>query len=386
MKKILLVANTSWSMIKFRYGLMQKLVEEQYDVYVISPLDEHSVEIQALGCQHIHIDIDNKGASIFNDIKLTNELYKLYKIVEPDLIFHYTIKPNIYGTLAAKYANIPSIAVITGLGYTFINDNATAKIAKLLYKNSLKHAQKVWFINHDDRRKFILERLIDKNKIDLLPSEGVNTQKFAPLDKDNDDGIFRFILIARILWDKGIGEYVEAAKIIKQKYKNVEFQLAGFLDAQNPKAISKEQVDSWVKNGYINFLGPTNNVKKFIANADCVVLPSYREGISMILLEAASMQKPIITTNVPGCRDIVEHNGSGFLCKPKNVQDLANQMQNLLNLSFEQRLEMGQKSRNYVQKDFDENLVIDKYLQTIHIYLNHYKAQKFILKNSVLNK
>ncbi len=382
MKKILLVANTSWSMIKFRYGLMQKLIEEGYDVSVISPMDDHTIEIQALGCQHIHIGMDNKGASIFNDMKLINELYQLYKTIQPDLIFHYTIKPNIYGTLAAKHANIPSIAVITGLGYTFINNNATAKIAKLLYKNSLKHAKKVWFINHDDRRKFILENLIDKNKIDLLPSEGVNTQKFAPIEKNNHDGIFRFTLIARILWDKGVGEYAQAAKLIKQKYKNVEFQLVGFLDAQNPKAIPKEQVDSWVKDGYINFLGAVNDVREVIANSDCVVLPSYREGISMILLEAASMQKPIIATNVPGCRDIVEHNGSGFLCKPKNAQDLATQMQNLLNLPEETRLEMGKKSRNYVQKDFDEKLVIDKYLQTIQIYLNHYKAQKFVLKNS----
>ncbi len=386
MKKILLVANTSWSMIKFRYGLMQTLVEKGYDVYVIAPLDDHSKEIQALGCQHIHIDIDNKGASIFNDAKLTNELYKLYKTIEPDLIFHYTIKLNIYGTLAAKYANIPSIAVITGLGYTFINNNATAKIAKLLYKNTLKYAKKVWFINYDDQKKFILERLIDKSKIDFLPSEGINTKKFVPIDKDHDDGIFKFILIARILWDKGVGEYVEAAKIIKQKYKNVEFQLVGFLDAKNPKAISKEQIDSWVKDGYINFLGPTNDVRKFIANSDCVVLPSYREGISMILLESASMQKPIIATNVPGCRDIVEHNGSGFLCKPRNAQDLANQMQNLLNLPIAKRLEMGRKSRAYVKKDFDESLVIDKYLQAIQTYLNHYKAQKFVLKNSLLNK
>jgi glycosyltransferase involved in cell wall biosynthesis len=365
MKRIILVANTSWSMIKFRLGVMKALVEAGYDVIIIAPKDKHSNDFHALGCHYIELAMDNKGSNIINDLKMVYKLQKAYKELAPDLIFHYTIKPNIYGTLAAKIANKRSIAVITGLGYTFIHDNITAKIAKFLYKISLKYAQRVWFINTEDKNKFLLADLVAEEKMEILPSEGINVNTYVPIPVKRVDNIFRFVLIARLLWDKGVGEYVKAAKELKKRYSNVEFQIVGFIDAQNPKAITKEQVEYWVDEGYINYLGPTDDVKPFIAKADCVVLPSYREGVSMILMESAAMQKPLIASNVPGCRDLVQSSVSGYLCRMRDYQDLMAKMDKMLHLSEKERQKMGKKGREFMVEEYNEDLVIEKYLQTV---------------------
>ncbi len=364
----------------FREGLMRCLVKEGHKVYVLAPKDNHSDDIVKLGCNYIEVSMDNKGSNIFKDLFLLRRLYKQYKEIKPDLIFHYTIKPNIYGTLAAYYVGVKSIAVITGLGYTFINQNITAKIAKYLYKVSLKKSQKVWFINHEDRKKFIKERLLSRDLMEILPSEGVDMVKYSPREKRIDDDVFRFILIARLLWDKGVGELVLATKEIKKKYKNVEVQLVGFVDVKNPQAILKTQIDEWVSKGLVNYLGSTDDVRDFIGDADCVVLPSYREGVSKILLEAASMAKPIIASNVPGCRDIVEHASSGYLCRVKDPKDLQMKMQMMLSLNDYELYEMGRRGREHIKREFNEEIVIKKYLKTIEFYTCGYKHKSFILK------
>ncbi len=370
MKKIVLVANTSWSMIKFRSGIIKRLVSEGYRLYVIAPYDHFADELEKMGCIYIDIPMNNKGTNIFADLLFMKRLYKLYKELHPDLIFHYTIKPNIYGTLAAKKAGIKSVAVVTGLGYTFINDNVTAKAAKFLYKISLKHATQVWFINTDDKNKFLLYKLVPHEKIELLPSEGINIDYFKPERLPKEENNFRFILIARLLWDKGVGEYVKAAKELRKKYPQVSWQLLGFIDAQNPQAISPEQVTFWEKEGYIEYLGTAEDVRPYIAQADCVVLPSYREGMSMILLESASMAKPLIATNVPGCRDLVNHHISGYLCNPKDYLDLMRKMEKMLQATPEQRAEMGACGREIIASEYNEETVIEKYLLTIKTLLS----------------
>jgi glycosyltransferase involved in cell wall biosynthesis len=369
-------------MMMFRSGLMARLVKEGYEVFVLAPEDNHSKEIEALGCNYIDLPMDNKGSNIFKDLLLIKRLYKHYKKIKPNLVFHYTIKPNVYGTLAAKYANVKSIAVITGLGYTFINHSLTSKIAKFLYKISLKYSQKVWFINHEDRKIFIKKRILSRDLMEILPGEGVDMEKYAPRDKKIDDDKFRFVLIARLLWDKGVGELVKAASIIKEIYPQVEVQLVGFVDAKNPQAISKEQVDYWVEKGWVKYMGSTNDVRDYIAEADCIVLPSYREGISKILLEAASMAKPIIASNVPGCRDIVEHGSSGYLCNVMDTHDLALKMKKIINLSEKDRQKMGYIAREHVRREFDENIVLCKYLQAVDIHTYKTKNEKFILKQN----
>lgn len=366
MKKIVLVGNTSWSMMKFRLGLIKKLVLLGYEVTIIAPSDKHVTEIEALGCRYKNINIDNKGSNPLLDIKLVYNLKKKYKEINPDLIIHYTIKPNIYGTIAAKLVNVKSIAVVTGLGYTFINDSLVSKIAKFLYKFSFQFSEKVFFINNDDKEEFLKNKLVNSKKVMILPGEGVNTDFFNDVESKGSQGkSIKFLLIARMLFDKGVREYVEAADILKEKYPTVEFGLLGYLGVDNPKAVSQKQMTRWEEDNNIKFYGPTDDVKSFIFKSDCIVLPSYREGISMILMESASMSKPLIATNVPGCKDLIDDNKNGYLCEVRNAQDLADKMQKMIKLSEDERKVMGQAGREKMINEFDEKIVIDKYLGVI---------------------
>ncbi len=364
-KRVVICSNTSWSIYNFRFNLAKTLKNNGYEIIIVAPYDKYS-DIIRKEFKYYDIYMNNKGTNPIEDLKTTVDFYKLYKEINPNIVFNYTIKPNIYGTIACNLLGIKIINNIAGLGTLFIRQNFITKIAKWLYKYSQSKADKIFFQNKDDYNLFINEKLVEKNKCDILPGSGVNTEKFKPMDIEKKDDTFRFLLIARMLWDKGIGEYVEAAKIIKQKYKNVEFQLLGFLDVDNHSAISKKQMEKWVNAGYVNYLGISDNVKSEIAQADCIVLPSfYREGTPRTLLESASMAKPIITTDSVGCRDVVDDGINGYLCKKKNAKDLADKMEKMLNLNEKERAEMGKRGRKKILKEYDEKIVIDKYLKVI---------------------
>jgi len=364
-KKIAIVSNTSWSLFNFRFNLAKELKKNGYEVILVAPYDNYSDRLKEEFEYH-GIWMNNKGTNPKEDIKTILQFYKLYKTIKPDLVLHFTIKPNIYGTIAANMLGIKTINNIAGLGTLFIKQNFITKIAKWLYKYSQSKADKIFFQNSDDYKMFIDEKLVDKNKCDILPGSGVDTNKFVPVDYKKVDAAFRFLLIARMLWDKGVGEYVEAAKIIKQKYKNVEFQLLGFLDVENNSAISKEQMQKWVDAELVNYLGVSDNVTEIILKADCIVLPSfYREGTPRTLLESASMAKPIITTDNVGCRDVVDDGVNGYLCEVKNIKDLADKIEMMLNLTDEQRKSMGKAGRKKIVQQFDEKIVINKYLDAI---------------------
>ena len=242
--------------------------------------------------------MNNKGTNPKEDIKTTMEFYKLYKKIKPDIVLHYTIKPNIYGTIAANLLGVKSVNNIAGLGTLFIKQNFVTKIAKWLYMYSQRKANKVFFQNSNDFEMFIGEGLVKKAKCDILPGSGVDTSKFLPVGFESNKEKFIFLFIARMLWDKGVDEYIKSAKILKDKYKNVEFHMLGFLDVDNHSAVSKEQMQEWVDAGYVKYLGVSDDVKSEIAKVNSIVLPSfYREGTPRTLLESASMEKPIITTN-----------------------------------------------------------------------------------------
>jgi glycosyltransferase involved in cell wall biosynthesis len=363
--KIIFVGNTSWSMIKFRYGLIKYLLLNEYEVYIIAPEDDPSTNmLKKLGVNYIPIEIENKGSNPLKDIILLFNLKSIYKKIKPDLIIHFTIKPNIYGTIASKLLGIPSIAVVTGLGYTFIHNNIIGHIAKILYKLSFLFAEKVVFLNQDDKTEFLHRKLVNNSKILQFPGEGIDLEYFKPMQK-NSNKAFKFLLVARMLWDKGIGEYIEAAHILSSRYDTVEFGLLGYLDVSNPKAINKKQMEIWTKEKYIKFYGAVDDVRLFVNNSDAVVLPSYREGLSMTLMEAAALQKPIITTNVPGCKDLVVDGDNGFLCKAKDASDLAHSMEKLILLPENERDQMGINGRLKMIRQFDQKIIIDKYINEI---------------------
>lgn len=367
--KVVLVANTAWSMFNFRHGLLTRLINDGYQITIVAPHDDFSNKLLEMGCAVVDLPIEAKGINPLQDIKLIHTLYQLYEQIAPDFIIHYTIKPNIYGTLAAKLAGIPSLAITTGLGYTFVNDNVVAKVARGLYRLAFRFPKEVWFLNEEDRQVFLQCQLVSQDKAILLHSEGVNLIHFSPQSKPEADGKVRFLLIARMLWDKGVGEYVAAARIIHERYPQVVFQLLGACGVANPSVIERAQIAQWEAEGIIEYLGTTNDVRPFIARADCVVLPSfYREGIPRTLMEAAAMAKPLITTDNVGCRDVVLPGQTGWLCPVKDAQALADCCEQLILLNPDQCRAMGEAGREFMRQKFDEELVIKQYGDMLHKY------------------
>ena len=363
--KIAIVINTSWNIYNFRMGLVKKLQDEGHEVVAIAPVDDYSAKLVAEGCEFVPISMENKGTNPIKDFLLILKYVFIFLKVKPDYVLQYTVKPNIYGTIAAKIVGIPTINNVSGLGTIFLHHNLVSKIAKLLYKFAFKFPKRVFFQNTDDQELFIANGLIDRNITDVLPGSGVNLAKYIPIDFQRNEP-FVFIFIARLLYDKGLVEYVEAIKLLQKQKINAKFQVLGFTDFESKLGVSQSLLDSWVLEGYIDYKGHTSNVIPFINAADCVVLPSYREGTPKTLIESLALSKPIITTNVPGCKETVIEGENGLLCEVKNPQDLADKMLQIHKMDNSELNYMGQNGRKLAEIKFDEKIVIKKYLDIIN--------------------
>ncbi len=372
-KKILISLNTAWNLLNFRAGLIGSLISSRYEVVVVAPKDEYVVKLELLGCRFVHLEMDNQGTQPIRDLLLLWRFFRLLKTEKPDLCLFYTVKPNVYGSLASRLCGIPFINNVSGLGAVFIQGGWIKSIVSALYKLAFRNSYRVFFQNRDDLGLFLENKLVKVALTDVLPGSGINLHRFTPADDTDRKSLnspFRFLLIARMLKDKGIFEFVNAAQLLKESGVNADFCLLGFLGVQNPAAISSEQMKEWTDQGFVKYLGVSDDVREHIASADCIVLPSYREGTPRTLLEAAAMGKPIITTDVVGCKEVVEHGVNGFLCEVKNAQDLSLKMKEMLLLSEGQRRMMGENGRLKMEKEFDENIVIQKYLQAIDLALH----------------
>lgn len=365
--KILFVANYMWDIYIFRAGVIRALVSDGHEVVVVAP-DDGRIDMEKAipGVKSLSINLNKRGINPIEDLKLTLELYKLYKKENPDIIFHYTIKPNIYGTLAAKMAGKKSVAILTGLGYSFVKGGVIAKIAVGLYKFSLKFSKEIWVLNSNDKETLIKLGIGDKKKIFILPGEGTDCERFKPMPMERKDNKIVFLMVARAFFDKGFREYEEAARILKKEYgESIEFQFLGALGGEAVSGVTKEHMDKLVNEGVINYLGTVNKPELVIKEADCIVLPSYREGISKVLMEGAAMEKPIIATNVTGCKEIVENSVTGYLVKVADSEDLGQGMKKFINLSAEERKTMGVAGREKILKEFDEKIIINIYREKI---------------------
>lgn len=366
---ILLVGNTAWSMYNFRGNLMSFLVKKGYRVSVLSPYDKEFFPlIELTGAKCYDLPLSAKGTNPIADIALTLRIRKYIKQIKPDFAFFYTIKPNIYGGFAARMCKIPFIPVTTGLGYTFIVDNWVSKLARKLYKLSFKGAKQVWFLNEDDKNDFLKYKILPEEKTFILKGEGVDTNRFSEEVMPTE---ISFLLMARMLWDKGVGEYIEAARLLKKEFPEVSFNLLGFLNTDNPSAINEKQMNEWVAEGIVNYLGVTKNVVPFIARTTALVLPSYREGIPVSLLEAASMGRILIATNAVGCKDAVDDGVNGYLVPIKDAKSLANAMRKVILMSYQERVTMGQAGRKKVEKEFAEEIVFGNYERILEKFLVH---------------
>jgi glycosyltransferase involved in cell wall biosynthesis len=368
--KVIISVNTTWNLVNFRSGLISALIKSGYEVVAIAPSDHYVKRLLVLGCRFVDLPMDNKGKHLGRDLKLLFGFYRVLKAERPNIFLGFTAKPNIYGAFAAHTLGIPVINNIAGLGSVFINVNYLTRIVTNLYRVALRRSSKVFFQNNEDLHLFVSGGVVSEAVADRLPGSGIDLKKFTTCPLPSRP-IVRFLLVARILWDKGVGEFVEAARMLKQRGVNAECCLLGFLDVQNPAAISQKQMDNWVNEGVVLYLGVSDNVRNDIAQADCIVLPSfYREGTPRALLEAAAMARPIITTDSVGCRDVVDNGVSGYLCIPRDASDLAEKMGRIVSMSNAERVAMGMRGRKKVEQEFDEQIVIKKYLQAIQEVLS----------------
>ena len=365
-KKIVISVNTAWNVCNFRSGLVRALTRHGYEVMVMARNDEYTPQLSALGCRTKLLSMDNNGTSPGRDLALLVKYRRVLQSVRPLAYLGYTIKPNVYGSIAANGLAIPVINNIAGLGATFINSSMLTLLVKRLYQYSLRNSSRIFFQNADDRNMFLQAGLGREQVMDVLPGSGIDLQHFQPAPLPAlQRPPFRFLLVARMLKDKGIEEYVAAAELVRRHGGDVEFQLLGAVDANNPNAIPLERILGWQQRGLVRYLGRTDDVRPYLADADCVVLPSYREGVPHCLLEAAAMARPIIATDVAGCRDAVDDEHTGLLCKVKDAGDLARKMIEMTALTPSRRAWMGARGRSKMAAQFDENIVINKYLGAI---------------------
>lgn len=370
-KTIAITSNTSWYLYNFRKNTIIHLIKMGFKIITIAPRDDYTEKLIHLGTKHINLKISSRGINPLKELITLYHFYIIYKKNKIDIILNFTPKNNIYSSLMGKYHKIKVINNIAGLGLIFSKKNLLNKFVTYLYKKST--ADFVFFQNKDDYSLFKKNNLInEKNtQYDILPGSGVDIKNFTPIYKKEKNEII-FILIARMLYEKGVTYYIDAAKIIKEKYgNNVSFHLLGPIVDNKQKNISLEKFTSLEKQGIIRYLGFTSNVGEYLKEADCVVLPSfYREGVPRSLLEAAAMGKPIITTNSVGCKEVVENGYNGFLCQAKSLEDLVYYIDKFINLDYKEKILMGMNGRNKIENEFNEDIVINKYVTVINNLLN----------------
>jgi glycosyltransferase involved in cell wall biosynthesis len=373
--KIAIVTNSSWSAYNFRFNLARAFIEDGNDVIFIIPFDNDYSKKLKERFECYDLIIDPKSINPLKDLKTFFNLLRIYNQVKPDIICHFTIKLNIYGSIAARFNNIPSLSNITGLGTLFIQKNIITYFSELLYKLSLRFSYKTFFQNIEDLNFFLKKKIITKANTELLPGSGVDLDKFqfSPLRIKNDK--FVFLLISRLLKDKGIYEYIEAIKLIRDRYpeKLMEFQLLGDSKSSNRTAIKISELEGWVNKSLVNYLGVTDKVENIISECHCVLLPSYREGMPRSILEAFAIGRPVIVSDVPGCRDIVDHKTNGLICKVKSSEDLARKMITMMRISQDTRSKLAENGRKKVESLFDEKIVIKAYLKVINDIVSHEK-------------
>ncbi|RYY18858.1 MAG: glycosyltransferase family 1 protein [Cytophagaceae bacterium] len=368
--RVAVVLNTSWNIWNFRRGLVQALRAAGHEVLAIAPPDDYSGRLASeLGCRYVPILMENKGTNPLKDAQLTRRFLKIYRREQPDVVLHFTIKPNIYGTLAARLAGVPSINNVSGLGTVFLIENLVSKVARGLYRLAFRFPRKVFFQNNDDRELFIRYGLVRPERTGLVPGSGVDLQRFRPQPAAEKaaSAPFTFLMVARVLYEKGIVEYFEAARQVRAALGagRVRLQLLGSIDEAGGVGVPRATFEEWLADGPIDYLGTSDNVAEHLLRADCIVLPSYREGTPKTLLEAAACGKPLVTTDVPGCRETVQNGHNGYLCQVRSADDLAAKLLAMAQLPAARLAAMGAASRQLATEKFDEQLVLHEYLAAV---------------------
>lgn len=369
-KKIGIVLNTAWNIHNFRLGLIKALIDAGYAVVAIAPEDNFVDSIKATGATFVPLkQLSRKGVNPVKDWLLYRELYTIFKNEALDAVLLYTIKPNIYGNWAARRAGIPSIATVTGLGYSFMKKGVVHQIVKRLYRSAFRKAARVAFQNSDDKALFESLKLCHAEQTMLIKGSGINTSYFQPLLKTTSDKNFTFLFVGRLLYDKGVRELLQAAEKLQEARVNTTFWMVGGIDEGNPSAIQKDLLERYEKEGAVEYLGRSSDVRSIMQQADAVVLPSYREGLPRVMLESLAMGKPIITTDVAGCRETIKDGENGFKIPAEDSAALFEALIKMRDLSVQDRQAMGAVGRKMALEEFDEQIIVGHYLDELKVLL-----------------
>lgn len=359
MKRVLFLVNHDVVIYNFRRELVERLLREGFEVVISSPYGERIEDLVAMGCKYVEVAIERHGTNIFKDLKLILYYKKIIKNIMPDVVLSYTIKPNIYGGLACRLLDIPYIANITGLGTAVEHSGIIQKIIIQLYKFSFKKIRCIFFQNRDDMN-FFLNKRISANKHVLIPGSGVNLEYFQVLEYPSEDTI-DFIFISRIMREKGIEEYLEAAEYIKNKYSHTRFHVCGFCEQDYEKRLALLH-----EKKIIIYHGMLRDIRFILNVTHCTIHPTYYpEGMSNVLLESSACGRPIITTNRSGCKEVVDIGLNGYIVEEQNVQDLIEKIELFLAINHNEKRKMGLSGRKKVEKEFDRNIVVDAYMSEI---------------------
>jgi glycosyltransferase involved in cell wall biosynthesis len=360
-KRVLILSNHFITLYNFRKELIYKLVEEGHDVYISMPKSEDNSFFSDMGCKIIDTSVDRRGINPIKDFGLIIRYIKIMKKIKPDIIFSYTIKPNIYGTIASNLTKYKQVSNVTGTGATFLHENFVSKVARILYKISLKKSYKVFFQNSGDRDYFVKNKMVKENYA-MLPGSGVNLEQFELTELPSDDKV-NFIFIGRVMKLKGIDEYLECARVIKEKYPNTNFYVAGFIEEERYKGI----IDEYHSKGIIDYIGFQKDIKSWIQKCHCTVLPSHGgEGVPNVLLESAAMGRICIASNINGSRDVVDDSNTGFLFDVGVARSLIRKAIELIDLNYGKKVQMGILARKMVKSKFDRQIVIRTYFKEIY--------------------
>jgi glycosyltransferase involved in cell wall biosynthesis len=363
--KIAFVANTSWNIFNFRRNLIIGFLEKGYEIICIAPVDEFTPEILKLPITFVSINIHAKGNNPIADFLLLKQLTKIYKAHKPDIVLQYTIKPNIYGTFAARISGVPTINTVTGLGTVFLHNTLVSGIARKLYALSFRFARAVVFQNEDDQHVFIQNRIIEASKTYIIRGSGVDTTIFkAGIQREKviqETNIFRFVMASRLLFDKGIREYAEASRQLHGIYGDrVQCVLIGGIDSDKKLGMRQEDLSSWIAQHKLIYKPFSKEMVLEYQQATAVVLSSYREGLSKSLLEAAACSKPLVATNVAGCKDVVMNNKNGFLCEAGNAQDLFHKMKKMVELPAQ-----------LAEENFSDKIIFNEYFCLVNALITN---------------
>lgn len=366
---ILISANSLFNIINFRSGLIRELSAAGYGVTILSPVEKGAAPAAGVPADLIALPIERSGLNPVTDARLFLAYWRYFRKLRPAAYLGFTIKPNIYGSMAAGIAGVPSFVNVSGLGTTFLGHGLFARFVSLLYRIAFRRAACVFFQNPDDRQLFIERRIVRPDQSRLLPGSGIDLDRFRPVPPISGASPI-FLYVGRLIADKGVREFVEAAALIRDLHPTAQFQLLGEPDSGNRTGISDAELRGWIDSGVIEYLGQVEDVRPAIAAASAVVLPSYREGLPRSLLEAGAMGRPLIATDVPGNRELVEDGVTGILCKAKDARSLAAAMERFLGMNATEQARLGQGALDHIRANYSETKVIEAYLNA----LNHMSA------------